>query len=309
MAPAFSPVGANSRAAGGRRRSLCGVSASGAERVGPSRVVCFIFPILWKYERCQARGIDGCRGTRGRLQFCERQRQDATAGTACRPPRGSPDQRPHSRRPPAGGESGPGRASSRETAAAAPERSAPARDRSAPRLVFPRRDDGRVAERAARRELRKPHERERLEVVRQHPRERSGIGAVERLPMSPTRAPPRRIPRTRRRATAASGPRSGSRTRARLGDRALLDREIRKAQSRAAILLAGPRAGTSQPSARSTSMLMPAQFIVGVTVGELVAPELVVDAIERGLHERRGAVVGQHGDEHAATAGTSPARC
>jgi hypothetical protein len=32
-------------------------------------------------------------------------------------------------------------------------------------------------------------------------------------------------------------------------------------------------------------------------VRELVAPELVVDAIQRGLDERRGAVVGEHQDE------------
>ena len=44
-------------------------------------------------------------------------------------------------------------------------------------------------------------------------------------------------------------------------------------------------------------MLMPAQFIVACRYGELMAPELVVDAIQRRLHERRGAVVGEHQDE------------
>ena len=62
---------------------------------------------------------------------------------------------------------------------------------------------------------------------------------------------------------------------------------------------AGGPARVDRPAQRAQRVDADARAVRGrVVVDELVPVELVVHAVERGLHERRGALVAQHGDDH-----------
>ena len=113
--------------------------------------------------------------------------------------------------------------------------------------------------RAARRELREAQEGERLNVLREQ-RGELAVGLDRSVDERP-QAGVGLLERGRRHQARLVGAQVVERQ-PRLVDRAVLDRDERIGH-RASARLDGPRAGTSQPSARNVSMLIDAQFWFG----------------------------------------------